>query len=258
MHRGQRPHLPVRRHPRSAFPLSGGLPASKRAAGPRIFHREHLPTVPFRPERGRMTTIATDEQTDTTPRVWIGSLAAYNEGDLLGDWFDAIDAPLTPEEWVDAMIERRHLMTAVTATPDHRAALARQHEEIWVFDHENFLGLLKGECSPSTAQELAQQLEDQPDDRREAFAAWVGDGNDASTFDDHFEGIYETFRDYLYETVPSSEQFEQPSRWDTGARALHETLQFFERYFDWDAYERDAHGDYSTYRVSDGVAVFSS
>lgn len=36
-----------------------------------------------------MTTITT---TDTTPRVWIGCLACYNTGRLVGDWHDAIGA----------------------------------------------------------------------------------------------------------------------------------------------------------------------
>lgn len=36
-----------------------------------------------------MTTMTT---TDTTPRVWIGCLACYNSGRLVGDWHDAIGA----------------------------------------------------------------------------------------------------------------------------------------------------------------------
>lgn len=28
----------------------------------------------------------------TTPRAWIGCLACYNEGRLVGDWFDAVTA----------------------------------------------------------------------------------------------------------------------------------------------------------------------
>ena len=34
----------------------------------------------------------TTPTTDTTPRAWIGCLACYNEGRLVGDWYDAINA----------------------------------------------------------------------------------------------------------------------------------------------------------------------
>lgn len=38
-----------------------------------------------------MTTMTTTS-TDTTPRVWVGCLACYNAGRLVGDWHDASDA----------------------------------------------------------------------------------------------------------------------------------------------------------------------
>lgn len=31
-------------------------------------------------------------KTTTTPQVWVGCLAAYNDGELHGDWVDAVDA----------------------------------------------------------------------------------------------------------------------------------------------------------------------
>ena len=36
--------------------------------------------------------MTTSSATDTTPRVWIGCLACYNAGSLVGDWFDAATA----------------------------------------------------------------------------------------------------------------------------------------------------------------------
>lgn len=47
---------------------------------------------------------------DSTPRVWINSLGAYNEGFLIGRWVDAIDAAVvtakdlfdgSPYRWTD-------------------------------------------------------------------------------------------------------------------------------------------------------------
>lgn len=34
----------------------------------------------------------TTASTDTTPRVWTSSFGAYNEGYLIGEWFDATEA----------------------------------------------------------------------------------------------------------------------------------------------------------------------
>lgn len=73
-----------------------------------------------------MTTITT---TDTTPRVWIGCLACYNAGRLVGDWHDASDA----EEVSTADVHGR----------------ASSHEELWCFDIENIP--VRREMSPSTS-----------------------------------------------------------------------------------------------------------
>lgn len=35
-----------------------------------------------------MNTITAE---DTTPRIWVGCLAHYNAGRLVGEWFDAVD-----------------------------------------------------------------------------------------------------------------------------------------------------------------------
>lgn len=37
-------------------------------------------------------TPTTITDVETTPRVWIGCLACYNEGRLVGDWHDALGA----------------------------------------------------------------------------------------------------------------------------------------------------------------------
>lgn len=110
---------------------------------------------------------------ETTPRVWIGSLAAYNAGNLLGDWFDAETCPTTAREWIDELIERGKLRKGKVVLESEREALAQYHEEIWVFDHENFMGALKGECSPWHAYEIATALANVDDDKRKPFAYWL-------------------------------------------------------------------------------------
>ena len=62
-------------------------------------------------------------------RVWVGCLACYNDGRLVGEWVDAVDAA------------------------DHVPCERAGHEEWWCFDTEGLPGL--GECSPSEAAQYA-------------------------------------------------------------------------------------------------------
>ncbi|MDO5501213.1 MAG: antirestriction protein ArdA, partial [Propionibacteriaceae bacterium] len=63
------------------------------------------------------TAIATDE----TPRIWVGCLHCYNSGDLVGEWFDAVDAD------------------TITLADVHKGSGKRYVacEELWVLDHDN-------------------------------------------------------------------------------------------------------------------------
>ena len=68
-----------------------------------------------------------------TPRAWVGCLACYNDGRLVGEWVDAVDA----ESFI----------------PCERTG----HEEWWVFDTEFLPG---GEMSPRDATAWGEQLAD--------------------------------------------------------------------------------------------------
>ena len=88
---------------------------------------------------------------DTTPRVWIGCLQCYNEGNLVGDWHNATDAD------------------EITTSQLHgRAIDPGTHEELWCLDHENLP--ITAECSPRDAAELARTLEDVPERERPALS----------------------------------------------------------------------------------------
>jgi antirestriction protein len=128
------------------------------------------------------------------------------------------------------------------------------HEELWVFDHEGFHGLLTGECSPSEAKELAEQIE--RSDNPAAFAVYVADhlGRqyaakdwDAAreSFEEAFCGVYESEKDYAYELAEE-------------LGALNEDATWPNNYIDWDAATRDLFmGDYSSSRTDDGeVYIF--
>ena len=130
----------------------------------------------------------------TTPRVWVGCLGCYNAGRLVGEWFDATEAPENMPEF-NQMVGS-NLPAVIPSDHDDE-----QHEELWVFDHENFHGLLAGECSPVTAKELAEVLASV--DNPEAYGAYASDvGHEYATpegFEDAFCGEWESGPDYAQE-----------------------------------------------------------
>lgn len=185
-------------------------------------------------------------ENDDTPRVWIGSLAAYNAGSLIGAWFDAADAPTNSEEWVDAMIERGEVTSWAQLDDEHKKMLAHHHEEIWVFDHENFGGWLTGECSPMTAQQIAEKIDELGDDA-EAFGLWCkAVGNDpldteVSDFQDHYQGHAGSFREWVLSMDRDDPMLQEPDDVPhyMPERHLVEQIKFLLRHFDWDGFIRE-------------------
>lgn len=86
------------------------------------------------------------------PRVWVGCLTCYNEGELVGRWHDAINAS-------DVLPEDLHGVTT-------------SHEEPWAFDCENLP--TRQEMNPATATRWTQVIESIEDSQREAFLAYLG------------------------------------------------------------------------------------
>src|SRR5690606_35656346 len=198
-------------------------------------------------------------------KIWVGTLASYNRFDLLGDWFDADAAPTDAGEWVRMMHERGD--NYIARTLDSYASdglrdvaahdLAKEHEELWVFDHEGFGAWLTGECSPAEAQridELMTAIEDSganPD----AVAEWaMHEGEDLTALE--WDG-------------PTRERFEESFAGEWGseveyAEALADDLGMFDNvsdglrtYFDFERFTDDlfAH-DYYAAGSPNGIYVF--
>lgn len=180
-----------------------------------------------------MTT--TSPSTDTTPRVWIGCLACYNEGRLVGDWFDAASAD------------------EVTTYDVHGAhSRADSHDELWVMDHENIP--VRGEMDPITAAAWGRCLAEVDEHLRPALCVWVesgdyvaegaGDLPSTSDFEERYCGAWESFREYAENLAD-----------DIGL--LADVPEEIARYFDWQAWSRDLAMDYSVYDDPEGgVFVF--
>lgn len=134
------------------------------------------------------------------PEVWVGCIGCRNAGRLVGDWFDANDCPVDMAEFEQA--------TTAFLPWVH---FGEGHEELWVFDHQGFAGVLTGECSPTEAQRLAVLIE-QAEDRglpTEALAHWLNDGHHADDADELLDGLQDAYRGH----------------WDSGADYAQELAE---------------------------------
>lgn len=175
---------------------------------------------------------------DTTPRIWVGCLAHYNLGQLVGEWFDAING----DEITLADVHGGQ----VRVSPDC--------EELWCLDHENIP--VRGEMSPMDAAAWARVLDEVPDHQRHALRAWVesgdyvaqGDGDlpSISDFEERFAGEWESFNYYAHDLAES-----------TGL--LNDAPEELARYFHWASWIKDLAFDYTTADAPNGgVYVFRS
>lgn len=179
--------------------------------------------------------VATLEKNDTmttAPLVWVGCLACYNNGHLVGEWTAAADAAaLTPDEI------HRH---------------PTSHESLWCFDLTGFPSGT-GEMSPSAAAPWGELYEEVGETQWDALLAWVesgcyvADSDDlpcVSDFEDAYQGEWDSFDDYATQLAK-----------DIGLTdGWPEEVQ---RYFDWEAWIRDLKFDYTVADAPDGgVYVF--
>lgn len=172
---------------------------------------------------------------DDTPRVWVGCLACYNAGNLIGEWVDgteAADAPETSEVFAGCR--------------------AKLHEEFWCMDHENYGGLLDGECSPMEAQEIAEKIEAleswQP---VEAVAAYLSNNGgtivdlDMGDFEESYQGEWRSEEEYAESFVDDVYGIPGDAWWSS--------------YFDYEKFANDLFmGDNWSSPAPGGVYVFRS
>ena len=151
------------------------------------------------------------------PRVWIGCLACYNEGQLTGHWYDAVDA--------------------ADVLPSDLHGVPTDHEEMWVMDTENLP--ISGETDPRTAAKWGAIVEAVDPQWRGAFLAWI----DEEGYDDPDDvpdraGFYEL----LLGEWPSFDEFAEEIVRDTGM--LDGVPDQVSRYFDYESFARDLAYDY--------------
>ncbi|WP_432482565.1 antirestriction protein ArdA [Kineococcus esterisolvens] len=176
------------------------------------------------------------------PRVWIGCLACYNEGRLVGQWYAAEGAASVTIQDVHSTFPR---------------PLPAEHEELWCMDGDDFDGLMEGECSPAHAQKMAEAHRYLAEERRldvrlvVQYAQHVGlsllDDDLADQFEEHWRGEHDSLTGY-------AEDFLE----DTGLLAqVPEGLRY---YIDFEKYARDMElgGDVWTIEAGGAVHVFTN
>lgn len=95
------------------------------------------------------------------PKVWIGCLACYNEGRLVGDWVDAVDA-----DEVDQATVHKHPEAAAYRNNT-------SHDELWCFDHDCLP--MSGEIAPHDAVAWGERYEELEDSQWEPYLRWCTD-----------------------------------------------------------------------------------
>lgn len=165
-----------------------------------------------------MAVYAPNRQT-IVPRVWIGCLACYNGGELVGAWYDAIDAG--------------------DVLPVDLHGCPTTHEELWVMDHENMP--VRGELDPATAARWGRVIEAEHPMWRGALLAWLDnqgiDRPEDAPDADHFgtEILMGEWSDFT--------AFAEMIVSDTGM--LDGVPETASRYFDMESFARDLAYDYT-------------
>ena len=167
------------------------------------------------------------------PKAWIGCLACYNSGELIGEWFDAAEA-------ADVTLDDIHAPHTLTDAC----------EELWVFDVDGMP--VNEEMDPFKAAQWGNLLNSVEEILQPSFIAWIASGAatfdaddmpDVEAFHDAFVGTFTDFRDYSDHLADET--------------LLFDTSDEVRRYFDYEQFARDLKMDYVVEDLPDGdVAVF--
>ena len=165
-----------------------------------------------------------------TPRIWVGTWATYNEGNLYGRW---VDATQTAEE----------IESEVCDLLNHSPIV--NDEEWYIGDHEGLGRNISEQESFERVAEIGEAVS-QADDPW-AFLEWLEwtDSDDLSRFEEEYRGKFDTPKDFAEEW-----NYELYGEDGLGPLAPH---------IDWDSvwYDLKCSGFYSV-RTEGGVFIFES
>lgn len=169
--------------------------------------------------------------TETTPRIYVACLAAYNSGFLHGRWIDATQS-------IDEINKEIWQMLAQSPIEDA--------EEYAIHDYEGFGNIRIGEyCGINEVHALAEFVEEHGEELASAAYNYYGDLDEAN---DAIENRY--CGEYDSELAYAEQLFD-----DCYAHEIPENLRF---YIDYEAFARDLFMcDYMSVDSGSGVHIFS-
>lgn len=167
------------------------------------------------------------------PRAWIGCLHCYNNGELVGEWFDAAEA-------ADVTLDDIH----------EPHTLTEGCEELWVFDVDGMP--INEEMDPLKAASWGNLINGVDENLQPSFYAWIEAGAasldsdgmpDADAFHEAFVDVFSDFREYSDRLADET--------------LLYDSSDEVRRYFNYEAFARDLQMDYVVEQLPDGnIAVF--
>lgn len=185
-------------------------------------------------------------------KVWIGCLACYNGGDLIGRWVNADACPQDVTEFDSLMESAMPDNAKCCALPaDHRT---EGHEELWIFDTDEAPhASLAREMGVTEAAEIGERISELENEGidPDVFAAWanhVGEGfltADASDFEEAFCGEWSSREDYAMDLAEDLGAMPKEHSWPAS-------------YIDWESAARDLFMDYFDIDSPRGIYVFRS
>jgi antirestriction protein len=166
----------------------------------------------------------------TAPKIYVASLSDYNAGSLCGEWFD-LDAYADAEELLGAIHD---MLKALDA--EHGLEYGQPREEWAVHDYEGFPERFYAESMGfAKVYEWIAATATMSDERRQAYEAFIENGDEPEQFDDRYRGYYGGAHSYDDDRVATDYAEEQ---W----HSYHDESEIpasLRSYIDWTSMGRD-------------------
>jgi antirestriction protein len=147
---------------------------------------------------------------DTTPRIYVACLAAYNNGHLYGEWIDCNQ---------DAELIQKEIQEMLAASPVPDA------EEWAIHASENWHGITINEHEDiEKLAELSQLISE----HGKAIAYYYAHFGELEDFEERYRGTYENEENFVYESLE-----------EQGVIKAVEEAGLAEYYIDWEKITRD-------------------
>lgn len=152
-------------------------------------------------------------------KAWIGCLGCYNEGRVVGEWFDADNLPADEAEW----------LAGLDSKPKPHG-FGMTHEELWVMDTEN--SPVEGEMGVNDAQRYAEWLAPLDHVVSDPLAAYIKNYGEfteetVAKFQEAYKGEFDEMADAFEGLYPESDlpEWAKSSRWSILRGMVEEYVQ---------------------------------